>query len=190
MNDNAGFGSAGIPYEYTVSEKKNATLTFKRLSLIALYVLWVAGLLLLGAQIKLILPLLALIPVTLWMLVFFTWRFTQVEYEYSLFAGEMTVCRVLGGRSRKKLAQVKIREIGDVYPCYDGSNAERVDAYGSEQVIFAASSSDSPTLCAVMWKDEDDKKKLLFFDCNEKAAKILRYYNASATHLRDLFSAQ
>ena len=187
MNDNAGFGSAGIPYEYTVSEQKNPTLTFKKISFVALYVLWVAGLLLLGAQIKLILPLLALIPVTLWMLVFFTWRLTQVEYEYSFFAGEVTVCRILGGRSRKILAKVKLRDLCDVYPCCDAANAERIDAFAADRTIFAASSQHTPTLCAAMWKDENNTKTLLFFDCNEKAAKILRYYNASATHLRDLF---
>ena len=187
MNENAGFGSAGIPYEYTVSEQKNAALTFKKLSLLALYVLWVVGLLLLGMQIKLILPLLALIPVTLWMLVFFTWRLTQVEYEYSFFAGDMTVCRVLGGKSRKTLAKIKLRELCHVYPCYNHANAEQIDAFAADRIIFAASSSQAPTVCAVMWKSEDDVKTTLFFDCNEKAAKILRYYNASASHLRDLF---
>lgn len=187
MNENAGFGSAGIPYEYTVSEKKNTALVFKKISLIALYVFWVVGLLLLGAQIKLILPLLALIPVTLWMLVFFTWRLTQVEYEYSLFAGEMTIARVLGGRSRKTLAKIKLRELCDVYPCRDGANADRIDAFAADRVIFAASSSQSPTLCVTMWKDENDQKSILFFDCNEKAAKILHYYNASAAHLQSLF---
>ena len=55
MNETAGFGSAGIPYEYTISEQKNIALVFKKFSLISLYVFWVVGLLLLGAQIKLIL---------------------------------------------------------------------------------------------------------------------------------------
>ena len=187
MNDNAGVGSAGIPYEYTVSEKKNIALTFKKISLMSLYVLWVIGLLLLGAQTKILVPLLALIPVTLWMIVFFTWRLTQVEYEYSLFAGEMTVCRVLGGRSRKTLAKVKLRELCDVYACSDDAGAERIDAFAADRTIFAASSTQSPTLCAAMWTDEAGTKTTLFFDCNEKAVKILRYYNASATHLRDLF---
>jgi hypothetical protein len=187
MNDNAGFGSAGVPYEYTVSEQKNAALTFKKISLMTLYVLWVGGLLLLGAQIKLILPLLALIPVTTWMLIFFTWRLTQVEYEYSFFTGELTVCRILGGRSRKVLVKVKLRDLCDVYPCSNTVAAERVEAFAADRTVFAASSPQSATLCSAMWKDESNQKITLFFDCNEKAAKILRYYNASATHLRDLF---
>ena len=187
MNDNAGFGSAGIPYEYTVSEQKNLRLTFKRISLIALYALWAVGLLLIGARVKLILPLLALIPVTTWMLVFFTWRFTQVEYEYSFFSGEMTVCRVLGGRSRKQLAAIKIRDLAAVHVCADEASVDKIDAFNAEHVVFAASSTESPSLCAALWNDEETGTFALYFDCNEKAAKIIRYYNASAGDLRKLF---
>ena len=60
MDQGTGYG--GIPYEYTVAEKKTPAVVTKKIIFIACYVLWCAGLLILGAAVKLILPLLALIP--------------------------------------------------------------------------------------------------------------------------------
>ena len=43
MNNSSGWSAGSAPYEYTVAEKKTRTLCFKRVALIALYVLWVIG---------------------------------------------------------------------------------------------------------------------------------------------------
>ena len=181
MNYESGFGANGVPYEYTVAEKKDAGLIFKRVTLLALYVLYAAALLVAGVMIKLIVPMLALVPLTLWIIVFFTWRITQVEYEYSFFAGVLTVCRVLGGRSRKKLCEITIRQLSGVYSCDD--DQPRIDAFAPEKVIFAASDENASALCAALWTDEDGVRRALFFEPNEKAVKILKYYNMSAVNL-------
>ena len=86
----SGFNTSGAPYEYTVAEKKNGKLVFKRITLIALYILWGAVFLFAGFALRIIVPFLALIPLSLWVLVFLTWRLTQVEYEYSFFGGALT----------------------------------------------------------------------------------------------------
>ena len=182
MNTDSGFGSNSAPYEYTVAEQKSRALLFKRVTLIAVYVLWAAAWLILGITIGIIAPLLAFIPLTLWILVFFTWRLTQVEYEYSFFAGTLTVSRVLGGRSRRRLIEVSIRDLASVCPC-DEENAARIDAYGAAHTVFAASSSESENLYAALWNDDDSGKHVLYFEPDEKAVKIIRYYNAPALSL-------
>lgn len=183
MNTDSGIGSVSSPYEYTVAEQKGRSLLFKRVTLIALYALWAAAWLILGTALRIIAPLLAFIPLTLWMLVFFTWRYTQVEYEYSFFAGVLTVSRVLGGRSRRKLTEVSLRDLASVRPCND-ENAARIDAFGAEHIVFAASSSEAESLYAALWSDEESGKQVLYFEPTEKALKIIRYYNASALSLR------
>lgn len=179
MNDGSGFGSGGAPFEYTVKENAGNILLFKRVSLVALYMLWAVAWLLAGAMLKIILPLLALIPISLWILVYFTWRFTQVEYEYSFFGGVLTVSRVLGGKSRRTLSEISLRTLASVYPC-DEKNAARIEAFGAVRTVFAASSEDSESLYALLWNDEENGKTVLYFDANEKALKIIRYYNVSA----------
>ncbi len=178
MNHDSGYGTNGAPFEYAVREAKSKTLLFKRITLIAIYCLWAGGWLFVGLWFQLIVPFLALIPLTLWIIVFFTWRFTQVEYEYSFFAGELTVCKILGGRSRKKLAEITIRNISEFYPCTD-EFAARIDAFHEEKTIYAASSLSAPNLCVMLWNDEENGRTALYFEPNEKALKILKYYNPS-----------
>ena len=183
MNTDNGLGSNSTPYEYTVAEQTGKALIFKRVTLIAIYILWAVAWLILGISLRIIAPLLAFIPLTLWMLIFFTWRYTQVEYEYSFFAGVLTVSRVLGGRSRRKLTEVSLRDLASVRPCND-ENAAHIDAFGAEHTVFAASSSEAEGLYAALWSDEESGKQVLYFEPTEKALKIIRYYNASALSLR------
>ncbi|MBR7151158.1 MAG: hypothetical protein IKD02_02295 [Clostridia bacterium] len=184
MNNNAGFGSSGIPYEEAVREAKSSKLMLKKALLILAYVGYAGGLLLAGSMTKLILPLLALIPITLWIIVFFTWRYTQVQYEYSFFSGELTVNRILGDRFRKTLTKVRIAQLSAVLP-YEDAYAEQIERFGAENTVFAASSASAPALYVALWEDPDSKKRCaLTFEPDEHAIKILRYYNAAALTLR------
>ena len=179
MDHSTGFGTNGVPYEYTVAEAKSKTLLFKKITLFFIYILWAGGWFFFGLSFELIVPFLALIPLTLWILVFFTWRMVQVEYEYSFFAGNLTVCRILGSRSRKKLAEITIRDITAICPC-DEEHAAGIDAFGENKTLFAASSTQAPTLYAALWTTEDGVKQALYFEPDEKALKIMKYYNSSA----------
>lgn len=178
-----GYFASGSPYEYTVAEKKSPRLLFKRLTLIALYVLWAVSLLVAGVMIKLIVPLLALVPLSLWILVFFTWRLTQVEYEYSFFSGVLTVSRVLGGRSRKVLCEVALRKLSDALP-YEDEFLRKIENFSAERTVFAASDESAKGLYALLWKDDNGLRTALFIEPNEKAIKIMRYYNMSAVTVR------
>ena len=82
-------------YEYVVGVKKGLATTLKKLGMLFLYVVFVVLWFIFGFATKFF-PLLALIPITLWILVFFTWRYVNVEYEYSFVSGELTVSKIFG----------------------------------------------------------------------------------------------
>ena len=178
MYNESGFGKGGAPYEYVVTPKMTPALRLKKILFIALYILWGGGLLIVGATVRIIAPLLAFIPVTLWMLVFFTWKYTKVAYEYSFLGGELKVNRMLGEKTRRTLVTVKIRDLKAVYPCKDFDRTE-IKAFVPDRAIFAASSDDAERLVAALWKDENNKKIVLYFEADEKAMRILHYYNSS-----------
>lgn len=180
MNFDFGFGSNGSPYEYAVAEAKSKTLLLKQIALIAAYILWALIFFLVGTLTRLLVPFLALIPLTVWIFVFLTWRYTQVEYEYSLFAGKLVVTKILGRRTRKKLAEVNIRDLAAVFP-YENVNVARAENWGAKISIYAASSLSAPSLYLALWQDEESAKKyLLCFEPDEKTLKIMKYYNMSA----------
>ena len=178
MNSDSGFGSSGAPFEYTVAEANNKALKTKKALFLTCYILYV---LVVFAILTSINPyLIALVPVTLWMVIWLTWRFTQVEYEYSFFSGELTVNRILGNRTRKNLAKVRIQNFSSVFEATE-MNQSKIEAFAAENTIFAASEAKAENLWVALWTDaESGKRMALYFEPNEKAIKILKYYNASA----------
>ena len=167
-------------YEFVVAQKAEGHFLRRRILFILMYIAYVTAFLTVGIITRIGIPLVALVPVTTWILIFFTWRYVQVEYEYSYFTGALTVSRILGNRTRKKLLNVRIQELAAIFP-YGEANTSRIEAYGAENVIFAASSQNAENLYVALWQDaESGKRCVLFFEPNEKAIKILKYYNMSA----------
>ncbi len=179
----SGYGNGGVPYEYTVAEKKSSSLMLKKSALVVLYVLVGIGLLLVATAVRYLVYMVAFVPIFLWILVFLTWRFTQVEYEYSFFSGKVTVSRILGGRSRRVLCEVLIRELAAVLP-YEEEYRQKAEQFGAEKSIYAVSSLDAENLYLLLYAPEGGKKHLVCMELNEKALKILKYYNMSAVTLR------
>ena len=179
MNNDSGFGTNGVPFEYAVAEAKTKKLKLKKIGLICAYVLWGAIALIGGASTN-VLPILCFIPLTIWIFVFLTWKYTQVEYEYSFFAGKLTVSRVLGNRTRKKMTELTLRDLSSVLP-YTERNVAQAESYGAKNSYFAASSVDAKDLYILLWENPESKERsLLCMELNEKAIKIIKYYNMSA----------
>ena len=179
MNNDSGFGANGVPFEYAVGEAKTKKLKMKKIALITAYVLWGALALIGGAATK-VLPILCFIPLSIWIFAFLTWKYTEVEYECSFFSGDLTVSKILGGKTRKKMVTVHLRNLSAVLPCTD-ENLSRIEAFGATERYFAASAPTAANLHAALWEDADTKKRcVLYFEPNEKAIKIIKYYNMSA----------
>ena len=176
MNDS----SSGLPFEYTVTEQNPLLLTARRVTLVAVYVLWAAMLLALGFSLQLPVSYFAIIPISLWPIVSFSWKRTKIEYEYSYFDGILTVARVRGGCSRRVLTRVSLKDFDAVYPC-DEEYVARAEQYGAGKIIFAASSQNAESLCVALWKDERNVRYALYFEPNERAIRILRAGNYTAT---------
>ena len=174
MSFESGLGSNSSPYEYAV-DVKNRRQKLKKVGFIAAYALYVIVVFVVGAIVKLILPLLAFVPLSTWILVWLTWKYTQLSYEYSFFKGELTVKRVFGTNKKSTLANVKIKELIDVRYC----NGQNMSDISADKVIFAASSESAERLAVATWKNEQGEKTALYFEADEKAMKILHYYNSA-----------
>ena len=178
MDSNSGFGSSGAPFEYAVAEAKNKALKLRKTLLILGYIVYVVVFFAIFVSINIFMC--AFVLISSIAVVWLTWRFTQIEYEYSFFAGELTVNRILGNRTRKNLTKVRIQAFSAVFAATE-LNQSKIEAFAAEKTIFAASEATAENLWVALWEDaESGKRMALYFEPNEKAIKILKYYNASA----------
>ena len=177
MSYESGLGSNGAPFEYSV-DVKNSKIRTRKMLFLALYALWVIVVFALGALIKLILPLLALVPLSCWILVWLTWKYTQVSYQYSFFKGDFTVYRVYGEKDKTELLKIRIKDISSL-ASKDRDIDSIVNDFKPVRTVFAASSEMAENLMLALCTDGNGDKVAVYFEINDGARKIIRYYNSA-----------
>lgn len=170
-------------YEYVVAEGRTGRLRLRKALLIAGYVLFAAVMLLFAAASRLGAPLVALTPFALALLIFLTWRYTKVEFEYSITSGEMTVSKILGGRTRRELISFHLRDCVVIAPPEDRAWREKGGAFHTLPRISALSVKDAPDAYLAAFEDANGRRGAVCFEATQKALRICHFYNPSATVL-------
>jgi len=105
---------------------------------------------------------------------YLTHRFISFEYEYVIVGGEMTVDIIYGGKSRKTVTEIDLKDVRLCLPCTE-ENKDAICAAEYEKLYDISSSKDSDSAYFLLW-EEEGKKKALLFDTNEKAREMLKRY--------------
>ncbi len=143
-------------YEYVIALKPCGKTRLKKAGLIALYILFVISWLAFGLNTPFP-ALLALIPLTTWILVFLTWRYSNVEYEYSVASGIVTFSKIFGGRSRKKVFELDLRSVERLIPIKDRDIERILNDYEPKFEISFLSSPDAPDAYLALFAEDDTK---------------------------------
>ena len=170
-------------YEFVVAQKSEGKWRLARIGLGLLYVCFVLGSMLTGISLN-VLPPLALVPVFTWMLVFFTWRYVSVEYEYSITSGEFVFSKVFGNRSRRTVLKLMLRDATRIAPLDHAEEAAKATAFRPEREFSAISSQYASDVYFILFEYQTGKEKhraILYFEATQKALQICRFYNPSAT---------
>ena len=168
-------------YEYVVSRKNQGAQKVKPVLFILGYIIFVVGAIIFAVVTRIAATLVALAPLALAVVVFLTWRYTKIEYEYSVTSGVLTLSEIYGGRSRKKIVEFRLKECVAIAPLSDPAKREYANRYDAQISYIALSHKDSPNGYFAAFEDERGKRCIMFFDANEKMLKICRFYNPSAT---------
>lgn len=167
-------------YEYVVKPQKDAKNFTKRISLIVSYVIFIIAWLCFGLLTKIFVPLLALIPLSTWLLVFATWRYVNVEYEYVIESGVITFSNIYGGRSRKSILVFDIRDAEMFLPVTEKNTRRVLDEFSpAKEYSFISSPDDSDSLVALC-TDENGAKLAVFFSPDERLLRLCKLYNSAA----------
>ncbi len=161
-------------FEYVIVPKKTSKTKMKKAGFILLYVLFIVAWFIFGLSTPFP-ALLALIPLTTWILVFFTWRYTNTEYEYSVTSGIITFSNIYGGRSRKKVFELDLRDIEQLIKISD-HNIDRIldDFEPTAERDFRASADSGDGYLALF--TADDTKYAVYLDIIPKMMKSCKLY--------------
>lgn len=176
MNDSANYA------EYVVAQKSEGTFRLKRILMVVFYVVFTGGVFGALCAAK-IFPVIALLPVLVWFVIWMTWRYVSVEHEYVIASGTMTFTDIYGNRSRKKLFEKKVKDMELIAPMTDEYAKEYADAEIRHDWRGSVKSPDSYFFTCR--DDESGKKTVVFFEATNKAIKIMRFYNSQATVMSD-----
>ena len=173
-------------YEFAVSQRREGKWIIARVGLVLFYTVFVLSALLLGLKLRLIVPLLAFIPLSVWILVFITWRYVQVDYEYSMQSGVLTFTKIYGNRQRKRIFEMQLKDAVRIAPLANEQEAARGAAYRPEREFIGVSSMYAPDIYFILFELHDKKARekrraIFYFEATAKALSICRYYNPSGT---------
>lgn len=171
-------------YEYVVSQKSEGKYRWRRVGLFLLYILYVITFFSVGVMAKLLVPFIALIPVTTWILVYFTWRYVSIDYEYSITSGVITFTKIYGNRTRKVIMSVKIKDASTIAPFSDRIQESKFEAYGAEHVYIALSSLYAEDAYFLLYANQKGERCALAFEATTQALKLCRFYNSTATVIK------
>ena len=167
-------------YEYTVEQKPEGKFRLMKLAFLSLYIIYPLVFMAILFIIQ-IFQLFALVIVTEWMLVYFTWKYVKPEYEYSVTSGRVTFSVIRGKRSRKEMLNFAIKECLQIAPATDGEWIAKLEAYDPEIVYSAVSSTESPDKYYAAFENAEGKRCVFYFEATEKMLKLCRNYNSSHT---------
>ena len=166
--------------EYTYAKRAEGGLRLARALLVAGYVAFVA-LYFLICYASRVIPIFALAPLFLWMLVYFTWHRVSYDCYVELGGGKITLGRVKRSkRTTKRVAEIEIsiKEATLITPAASYSDKAPQGA----RVLDLSSRSDSPRRVAVELR-QGDRLTVAYFDTTSKINRLLSHYPAASSEL-------
>lgn len=173
-------------YEYVVEQKTEGKYRWRKIGLIALYIVYVVTFFSIGVLTTILVPCIALIPVTTWMLIYFTWRYVNIEYEYSISSGVITFTKIYGSRTKKTITEIKIKDASLIAPFSDKLQESKFEAYGAKNVYNALSSLYAENAYFMLYVNEKKERCAFAFEATTQALKICKYYNSTATVVKQV----
>ena len=108
---------------------------------------------------------------------------TNLEYEYCFTNGALDVDKIINVRSRKRLTEVNARKI-EMMASNRNREYKRFLEDRNTKKIYACSHPDDEGVFFVTYQD-DDGRKMLIFNPNEKIKEGFRRYNPQKVQLND-----
>ncbi len=166
-------------FEYSAEQKCEGKWVLYKFLLILGYILFAAAYFTV-IFITRIIPLGALIPFFLWILVFLTWRYISPDYKYVIEAG--TFSFYISYSSKKKnltpKTRFKISEAHKILPAADAEDA--VKEFAPTKTYSGIPSKSATDVYVMLFTDADGARCAVYFVAPSDALRLLKIYNSAA----------
>lgn len=162
-------------FEYGAEQKIEGKLKTRRLLLLILYVVFTASLFGIIFAIKMI-PLGAVVPIFVWMLIFFTWRYVKIDHKYIIDMGNLTYTKRYGNTKPKVISEFKVKNATLIAPVEESES--KVRDYEPEIEYDARPYADCVGAYVALYVNKDGKRCAFYFQATEASLKVLHYYNS------------
>ena len=157
--------------EFGVSKKAEGKNKLQRILLVIAYVLF--AILYATIFISVSIPqVIAILPIFVWMFIFFTWKHVKFDYEYKIEQGEMIFLKAYTPKKKKELFRFKVRDAKKIVPIKDFS---KKDMLTGRIYDFRGSSKSPASYMAVV--AVDGKDACVYFEATIQTVKLLHRLN-------------
>lgn len=157
--------------EYTVKRLHDKTLKRKKLLLVLIYIAFAAVFCTVFLVLVKMPPVIAALPLFLWILCFFTWKYTNIEYTYVTCKGELYIYRVNGYGKAKEVFRRRIADAEIIAPA-GGEYGEKENG-NFAQVLDYSSCMDSENLYFAVYGDTK-----VYFNVSGVLLNAMKYYSS------------
>lgn len=156
--------------EYTVKRLHDKTLKRKKLLLVLLYIAFAAAFCTVFLVLVKMPPVIAALPLFLWILCFFTWKYTNIEYTYVTCKGELYIYRVNGYGKAKEVFRRRISDADIIAPA-GGEYGEKENGVFAQ--VLGSSCMNSENLYFAAYGDTK-----VYFNVSGVLLNAMKYYSS------------
>ena len=171
--------------EYSYEKHPEGKMKLLKLLLILSYIAFV-GVFFLFCYLTRIVPLFAVCPIFLWMLVYFTWGLVSFDVYYTFNHGEMVFGKYKtkkGVQKRRPCLSLKAQDAYLAAP-FDES-FDRAELDGVKRIFDYSSSSRSSKLIIIIF-DCKEKRSAVIFDGTKRVSTLLSSFSKNARDLKTM----
>ena len=167
------------PYscEFTYSKRAEGKNLLARMALLLLYIAFVGGFFAFCYFTRIV-PLFAVCPIFLWMLIFFTWRYVSYDYYFEFRSGLLTIGKLKVRKKREIRTpkySVTVKDAKEIYPIPAG----RIDTGKCTPVYDFSGSVASDKRIAIV-SEKSGRDEMCILECTRPLAKMIMSYNKTA----------
>ena len=170
-------------YEKILKRKNEGAHRWKLIGWLFGYLNWVLIGSLCMAKLGMSAPILILLVLSTVILIRCTWKYTQVEWEYTLLDGILILDKIYGKKTRRSVFEGELKQAVLIAPYTEDFMRKAEEKLSVKKTIDATASEDTEDGWFLLFEEEGDGL-IVLLEADETMVRIFRQYNARATARR------